>query len=77
MKLFIWQREDDITSNWHPEAGIAIIAEDYARARLLIREHQASVKVSTKSALHEPNFVADMRDGAEECLFIFPDAGCC
>lgn len=27
MKMFVWERVNNATSNWHPEGGVMVVAE--------------------------------------------------
>lgn len=38
MRLFIWQRVDNLTYHYHPEGGLVVVAKDLERARELIKD---------------------------------------
>lgn len=71
MKIFIWQTIDKCTSNYHPEGGVVVVAENLERAKELALGSGAEIKEDEK-----PDAVYDVAQ-AEEKVFIFPDAGCC
>ena len=68
MKIFIWERCDNVTYNWHHEGGLAIVAATLERAREL-SENADACRIP-------PDFEANV-DATEEKVFIFPDKGCC
>lgn len=79
MKLFIWKRVDNITDNYHPEAGVACIANSEERARQLIKEYAEEARAQYEGDCGKCGDVTFMCEVLcdEEKLFIFPDAGCC
>jgi hypothetical protein len=72
MKMFIWEREEKVTDNYHDEAGIAVIAATLERAQIMIIEYS---KGAWRSSTPQNSY--DLEGSPEEKLFIFPDAGCC
>ena len=43
MKVFVWERADHVTDNWHTEGGLVVFAETEERARELANaERRAS-----------------------------------
>ena len=70
MKVFIWQRINHATDNYHPEGGVVAIAEDLGRAVQLAAGKGAIID-------KRPDRTLDVCDGASEEVFIFQDAGCC
>lgn len=72
MKVFVWERIDNATDNYHSEGGLVVFAETEERAREL-----ANAKNGCKLTPEEdPDEVRDV-DGGEEKVFIMPDAGGC
>lgn len=71
VKLFVWERVDQLTTNWHPEGGLVIIAESLDAARELIKD-----RVKCGALTKDPDYTTSVY-GKEEKVFIFPDAGCC
>lgn len=69
MKLFIWQRIDRATDNYHPEGGVVAIARDLDRAVQLAAGKGATIDKA-------PDRTLDVRDNTSEEVFIFQDAGC-
>jgi len=72
MKVFVWERIDNATDNYHSEGGLVVFAETEERARELANA-QSGCKLMPEEA---PDEVRDV-DGGEEKVFVMPDAGCC
>lgn len=75
MQIFIWERLNHVSKNYHEEGGIVAIAYDLMRARELIEE-----TISTNhpcDALHTTPDYTFSCDAMEEQVIVFPDAGCC
>ena len=70
MKVFIWQRINHATDNYHPEGGVVVIAGDLDRAVRLAADKGAIIDKM-------PDRTLDVHDNASEEVFIFQDAGCC
>jgi len=68
MKTFIWERLPNITTHWHPEGGLVVIAESLERAQELIDVDGV--------VLTEPDLIYAC-EAVEERTFIFGDTGCC
>lgn len=75
MKIFIFENVMELTSRYHSEGGLVVIAKDKFEVNELIKdepyiklteEDWATVKIYS---LEEPD--------VEPEVFIFPDAGCC
>lgn len=71
MKVFVWERVDHVTDNWHTEGGPVVFAETEERARELANA-QSGCELKPEEA---PDGVRDVA-GGEEKIFIMPDAGC-
>lgn len=78
MNIYIWQRIDQATGNYHSEGGVVVFAETEERARELANakrsddiEYDCHIKTEEM-----PDHVRPCADGPEQ-VFIFPDAGCC
>jgi hypothetical protein len=72
MKVFLWERVDYATNNYHPEGGVVVFAETEERARELANaERGCSIRESEL-----PNEVREV-DGGAERVYIMQDAGCC
>lgn len=72
MKVFVWERVDQCTSNYHSEGGVVVFAETEARARELAN----AVSGCAIKSEELPDEARDVSDGAER-VFIMQDAGCC
>ena len=73
MKVFIWKRIEQASSNYHSEGGVVVFAETEARARELASADGSTCEIGPTEL---PDEVRDVV-GGEETVFIFCDAGCC
>ena len=73
MRCFIWERADNTTHHWHPEAGVLVVAEDVATARLLLVD-KVNEECEALAAPPDREFDAGQSD---RLVILFPDAGCC
>ena len=74
-KIFIWERVDGATGNWHTEGGVVVIAESLETARDYLR---GIVQDNCEALTVEPDATFDLaNDDVEPESFIFPDSGCC
>lgn len=78
MKLYIWHHADYVTDNYHPEAGVVVLAHSVEQARAIFQERQLKDYVVNPPApevlTKEPDEVHDL---STTKAWIFPDAGCC
>jgi hypothetical protein len=72
MKVFVWERAEHVTNNWHTEGGLVVFAETEDRARELANAERGCELKPEES----PDEVRDVA-GGEEKVFVMPDAGCC
>ena len=72
MKVFIWQRVEKCSDNFHEEGGVVVFADSEARARELANQQPGCAIRADEM----PDEVRDVAKGAER-VFIMPDAGCC
>jgi len=72
MKVFVWERIDNATGNYHSAGGLVVFAENEERARELANA-ESGCELKPEEAPDEVRDVA----GGEEKVFIMPDAGCC
>ena len=72
MKIFIWDRVNQCSDNYHPEGGVAVIAESLQRA-VEIANQLNGCNIQKNEM---PDDVYEIKSD-EEKVFIFPDAGCC
>lgn len=71
MKVFVWNRVDKCSDNWHSEGGVVAFAETEERARELANVGGCYIQLNEK-----PDDVRDVLCGPEK-VYWMPDAGCC
>ena len=83
LNLYIWERVNMMSSNWHSEGGVVIVAKSLERAREIAKEHfnpeeehSTLTDYDTTVFDTEPNRVFEV-SSSEEYYCDFPDAGCC
>ena len=74
MKVFVWERVNNATHNYHDEGGITVFAANLALARGLISQE---CPAECEALTTEPDLTADVSNDVAERIFVFPDAGCC
>lgn len=75
MNVYIWNRLDRVTTNWHAEGGIVVVADSLDAARALAA---AEIKVENPDVLTSlPDHTYAIAGEAESRVVVFPDAGCC
>lgn len=77
MNIYIWERLSRMSSSYHPEGGVVVIAESLERAR----EHAKEINAVPKDSdifekLPDCCFELASKEAMEQ-VFLFPDAGCC
>lgn len=72
MKVFVWERINQATDNYHSQGGVVVFAETEERARELVNKIDGCVIDEDEM----PDEIRDVIDGVEK-VFIMPDAGCC
>ena len=82
MQIYIIQRVGHLTTSYHSEGGLAIVANDYDHARELFAKYALSkIKwdngIQITDAEWQTAKVYELAQDAEPALFVFPDAGCC
>lgn len=72
MNVYVWQRVQQCSDNYHPEGGVVVFANTEQRARELANEKEGC-------AIEPDEAPDDVRavDGGKEAVWIMPDAGCC
>lgn len=73
MKIFIWERVDNATDNYHSGGGVMVIAENIEHAMKLAEEEG----VTFSSKYDSPYIEYELQGDNEPNVIIFPDAGCC
>lgn len=86
MKIFIFEDVKELTSNYHEDGALIIIAENLDRALQMARTHTDDYSWRPEADRHHIKLTAEeiekvkvyeLANDAEEKLFIFPNAGCC
>ena len=72
MNVYIWERLEAVTGNWHSAAGVVIVASTIDAAQCL-----AEQQIGPNFKLTQPDRVIPCGGNEEPKVFIFPDAGCC
>jgi hypothetical protein len=72
VKLFLWQRLPEVTSDYHCEGGLVVVAE-VAPTTWDIQEGLGKVKTVVLPA---PDRTYEVGNADPETI-VFPDAGCC
>ena len=75
MKLFVWNRVDHATDNYHDEGGVMVIAETLDRARELLKGKTGKDERPCGALTKEPDLVRECE--GPDYIGVFPDAGCC
>jgi hypothetical protein len=70
MKLFLWDRLDKVSGNYHTEGGLVIIANSLEGAKILASSDEKIV------IDREPTLTLNT-DATEPQVFVFENAGCC
>lgn len=74
MQLFIWNRVDHATDNYHNEGGVVVIADTLERARAMLDGHgDRSAPCGAMTA--DPDVTREC--AGPEYIAIHADAGCC
>lgn len=83
MSIYIWERVNMMSDNYHSEGGVVVVAKSLERAREIAREHfnpeeehETLTDYDTTVFNTEPQKVFRVTS-KEEYYCDFPDAGCC
>lgn len=71
MKVYVWEKIEHCSNNYHEDGGVVVFAETLDRAMELAEAEGARFQQG-----EEPD-VQSVCDYADERVFIMPDAGCC
>lgn len=83
MNIYIWDRLEKLTDNWHPEGGAVAVAENLEAAKQLVaataykQSYSDNPQTVRPEEIGEPDAIYELKYAAEPRAFIFPDAGCC
>lgn len=74
MKIFIFERLDQVTPEWHPEGGLVVIAKNIEHVNELIR-FEDFIEISDE----EWNTVKvyELKGDVKPEIITFRDTGCC
>jgi hypothetical protein len=73
MKMFIWMSAEMVSSRYHSDGGLMVIASTEERARELANGTEDVVVSPGNTVDH----VYELLGAPEEKVLVFPDAGCC
>lgn len=74
MNVYVFERIEKATDNWHEEGGLMVVAKSVERAKEMI-EAEPTIEV-TDEEWAEVLVIAAHGD-TDERLITFPDTGCC
>lgn len=73
MMCYVWEDESKVTTSWHDEGGLLVIAESLFEARGMIA-HKCPEGCSALE--NDPDFTFST-DHTSPVLIVFPNTGCC
>jgi len=74
MKVFIFERIEKLTYNWHPEGGLVIIAADIEAAKELIKSDK-EIQPTNEEWRHVE--IYELKENVTPKFWVMQDAGCC
>lgn len=74
MKLFLFERIEQLTEYYHPEGGMAIVANDDEHARTIIADMEY---IEPTDEEWNTKIVYELAGDYPPTVHVFPDAGCC
>lgn len=74
MKMFVFKRIEQVSSNLHPEGGLMVVARDKDHVEYLL-EVEKYIELSDGD--WEKVIIFELKNDEEPRVIIFPDAGCC
>jgi len=77
MKLFLWESVDGVSSNYHDEGGVVIIADSLEHARELWNEERYRKDCEIHVVDPDAVYVLDPNCIWAPTTYAFPNAGCC
>lgn len=81
MNIYIWESLDMVSTNYHEDGGLIIVAESLADAKEQANLHNQKESWSRIKIDKDPDFVYPLADLGENKIdkrvIVFPDAGCC
>jgi hypothetical protein len=82
MNLYVFERVDHVTENWHHEGGVLVVAVSQEDALRQLNEARREAYSYLAKPLDDisptPDRVYPLAPGDwQPSLLVFPDAGCC
>lgn len=76
MKMYVFERLDKVSRNYHSEGGLVVVAKDRTQAEELI-EAEGDIVITEDDWKDVVEYELKSRPKVEPIVFVFPDAGCC
>jgi hypothetical protein len=80
VNVYIWEDLDELTTNWHSDGGLVVVADDLEMARHLMRnkgEGWWPLPDGCEAFNKDPDRTIPCADTEPVAVFVFPNAGCC
>lgn len=83
MNIYIWKNLLEVTSNYHPEGGLAVVARSLDHAKEVVAHYYDDNYDPEWSTAPRPNLdiepdaVYTLANEETPRVFVFPNAGCC
>lgn len=80
MNVYVWERLENMSSNYHPEGGVVVVADSLDAAYELLRTKDgkyAPVPEDSDIFKTAPTEIYLLLGAATPRIFTMPDAGCC
>lgn len=84
MRIFIFEKVDKLTENYHENGALVIVANNLESALKMAKEHSSEfhwrenkcpIQLTGKEIANVITY--ELAEKVEPKVFIFPDAGCC
>lgn len=73
--MFVWERvSEGLTDNYHDGGGVLVISDNFDTAQELLKSNVRSLECEVFT--QKPSYVTSVT-AEDDCVMIFPDAGCC
>ena len=81
MNLYLWERLAYVSTNYHSEGGLVVIANDEDHAKTLIDAYNEASENLGRIVFEENEWerheIFPLASETQPRVIIFPDAGCC
>lgn len=74
MRMFVFEYINQVSSNYHQEGGLMVIAKDREQVEELIKTEGS---ISITDSEWEEVIIYELKNDEQPKVFVFPDAGCC